>query len=252
MIKPLLCCPSPRDIPEVKQALLNTEFDVVWAKYFTEQKAYETLRNFFLEHKEYTHMVICPDDLIVHQTDLEALMETIDSRYWPIVSGVCNVDLGKNKNKLSITENLPHPSRWMKKDGKVIRWGYRWYQWYEKDKTPKGCFRVPHTGFAAQFIRRDVVEKIMFMDDSKYNDDGHLGGGVDVMFSNACEWADIPLMVDTRVKMLHLRKPGPVDIILGNPEVHYRHDGKIFKFKTQTKEEVRKKQAAPDDQHPSQ
>ena len=73
-INPLLCCPSPRDIREVYEALRETGYDRLYAKYYPEKTAYNLLRDYFLDHTEYTHLVICPDDLIIKKEHIDSLV----------------------------------------------------------------------------------------------------------------------------------------------------------------------------------
>ena len=225
-VNPLLCSPSPRDYPEVYEALKKTGYARLYAKYFPEKIAYNLLRDWFLDHEEYTHMVICPDDLIIEKEHVDTLIADLKEYDFPVLAGVCNVDMAKNKDYLCITENLPHPQRVVPERKQI---GWRFYAWVHKDtKFPAPIVQVPFSGFACQFIRRDIVKKYHFADDAKYNGTPELiTGAIDVMFSNVCAIERIPLMIDTRVRMKHL-KGGQrfFDIILGDGELRFYHPRK--------------------------
>jgi hypothetical protein len=95
-LNPLIKIPSPRDLPTIKEALDKiTEYDKLWVKYSPEHITYPIIRNEFLKHpNNYTHLVICPDDLLIDDPKkLYMLLE--DSQELgnqTIVSGYCNVD----------------------------------------------------------------------------------------------------------------------------------------------------------------
>ncbi len=229
-INPLLFSPSPRDIPKVYDALKETGYDRLYSKYFTEEIAYNLGRDFFLKHEEYTHFVICPDDLLVGKKHIDALIKNLEKYDYQIHAGVCNVDNGKYKNCLCITENLPHPIRIMKAntDGtepKQDLIGWRHYAWYTTDYDfgDQPIQSVYFSGFAAQFISRKIMETVKFEDDSSVNRTSQItGGSLDVVFSNKMFQINIPQMVDTRIRMKHLRnsEENPV-VLVGDGEVRF-------------------------------
>jgi len=231
--KPLLVSPSPRDISQVLLAHRSLDADMLYAKYLTERNAYPLLKDYFLKHPEYTHMIICPDDLVILPKDLVQLAVDIYNNDYPIISGICNVDLDITKDFYSITENIPHPVRpLMPKEGER-KWGWRWYSWYndisikrEQELQKQEIIQVWHSGFALQALRRDVVEQIDFVTDSEANNiQNWESAGTDVMFSNSCALSGIPIFADPRIKMLHLRKSGKVEITLGDGELRFYPNG---------------------------
>ena len=223
-IHPLLCSPSPRDIRNVYEALKNTGHDRLYAKYYPEKTAYNLLRDYFLDHEEYTHFVICPDDLIIQKEHIDVLIKDLEEHpEYPTISGVCNVDLGDNKDMLNITQNLPHPTRAVPSRKQV---GWRFYSWVPKNtRFENPIIRAPFSGFAAMFIDRDTLKRYRFIDDAKHNGTPDiLTGAIDVMFSNLCAMKNIPQMVDTRVRMKHLKGSTRFfDIQIGDGELRLYH-----------------------------
>lgn len=180
---PLIGIPSPRDIPEFLSAIALIHDDKIWAKYHTEFDAYCILRNFFLEHTEYTHLVIIPDDLIVTRSEYEYLKEQVKN--YPVFSGTCNLDLKSENKDLFIC----------KLDWNKLDLGIGYLTRAELDRLP-GVQEMAFEGFACCFIRRDVVEKVPFV--------GSLTCGYfDRRFAYDCKQLDIPLMVDTSIRMHH-------------------------------------------------
>lgn len=221
---PLLCSPSPRDIEKVRDALMECPYDILYAKYYREKLAVTNLYEYFMAHPEYTHFIYCPDDLVIRPEHLSSLKKILDARDYPILSGVCNVDLDDMKDFLSITYNLPHPAKHIK--GKQLGW--RYYHWYHKNDG-NGVVQTLHSGFAAQIIRRDVLEKIKFDNDASFNplENPNEAGSADVMFSNTCAIACLPIVASLDVRMLHLRHHGKIEITLGNPFMEFhKWDGR--------------------------
>src|SRR6266540_3850211 len=91
-MNPLLVIFQPREIPEFLEATNKLKIDKLWMKYFPQEEAYVTARFWFLEHKEYTHFVILPDDLIVKQEHLDMLSNSFEQ--YKIKSGWCNNTAG--------------------------------------------------------------------------------------------------------------------------------------------------------------
>lgn len=252
--KPLLCSPSPREIPEVMESHRKLPYDKLYAKWFIESDAYWHLRNFFLKNPEYTHMILCPDDLVIKPEDMEQLWKDLQEYDYPILSGICNVDLDTMRDYFSITENLPHPVRALKKEDDPKRkrwWGWRWYSWFTSETIKSEqirqnrypIFRVLHSGFALQCLRRDVVEKISFITDAADNGMKESEtSSVDIMFSNSCAIAGIAIMVDPRIKMLHLRHGGSVEIQLGESEIWHvvGDEKKTYKTATSAPKNIRR------------
>jgi hypothetical protein len=230
---PLLCSPSPRDIHEVMEAHKKLPYDMLYAKYFTERIAYPLLRQYFLEHKQYTHMILCPDDLVIKPEDMKQIKHDVLEGDYPVISGICNVDLDINKDSYTICLNIPHPVRPItRKEERIWKHGsipafalpWRWYAWYNDDLIKKEqelqksiIIRVWHSGFALQAIRRDVVEQIPFQTDAVANGLEHMEcSGTDIIYSNSLAASGIPQYADPRIKMVHLRHSGPIEITLGD------------------------------------
>ena len=219
----LLCCPSPRDIQEVYDALKKCPYDRLYAKYFPELQAYNLMRDYFLSHTRYTHMVICPDDLIIEAHNVEMIRQLIDDNNYDVIAGCCNVDLGENLDLLNIAKNLPHPTRWVPERNQI---GWRTYDWYHKNEAQSGeVLPVKFSGFACQAISRWACKQLKFQDDSKFNGQpDFMTGAIDVMFANQCFARNPPIlqMVDFGNRMKHLKlQTRYQDIQLGDGELRF-------------------------------
>lgn len=184
--------PSPRDIPDVTKWWHLLPYHKYIVKYKQEHEAYREAQKFFLEHTEYTHFVICPDDLEIPPEQLSQLLFDMMVFDFQTISGYCNLDESMPSyyaiQPLGCNFSLETPDM-------------TFSSWYKEDKEPilpkEDLIEVGHSGFACQVISRELMEKI----------DWHItSGNFDWAFSQQCDLLHIPLMVDTRVKLWHRRK----------------------------------------------
>jgi hypothetical protein len=197
-IKPLICLPSPRDIRDVKVAMSHILADQLWVKYMPEAQAYATMRSYFLDHSEYTHLVICPDDLVVSvKVHLMLMADLLGDRTIKVLSGVCNINEEPvYQGKLNIvTSHRINPIR-----------ADRTYDYvHETDCTPAApVIPVLFAGFGYMWIAREIVERIPFRDDTEPNKCRGAGGAVDVMFCNDCYDSGITVWADTFARSSHI------------------------------------------------
>jgi hypothetical protein len=189
---PLLAIPSPRDISQFKEHVDKLRIDKLWLKYYKEIHAFEHIRNYFLKHKEYTHLIICPDDLIVKPYDLTRLIAGLNRYDHAVLCGVCNIDkLPVNLNQLAITplKHVPNVD--------VVMRRYVWISTKSKRIRKGEIFQVGYAGFPLFAIRRDIVEMIPFRYDGICC--------IDVFFCWDCHRAEVPIFVDPKINMLHLK-----------------------------------------------
>jgi hypothetical protein len=121
--RPLILITQGRDLPLFLESVENelADYDKLWMKYFSSEDAYIKGRKEFLENKEYTHLIILSDDLIVTKKDIETLTKDIVEVGYSIISGWCN--MGKyfpDLSNISIeTVTFNHGKDWAIKDYKI-------------------------------------------------------------------------------------------------------------------------------------
>src|SRR6476619_4030303 len=161
-MNPLLFIPSPRDIPEVKESVDKLKIDKIWIKYYGQEEAYKTARQYFLEHKEYTHLVIHPDDLLVTPLNLEYLLIDRDM----VIYGWCINTIREDwqqLNQSNISDYLSYE--------KPREATYESFQFMPveriNDLLRNGIakIKVKFAGFALTSIPRNVVEQVPFIAD---------------------------------------------------------------------------------------
>jgi len=190
-MKLLIGIPSPRDIPNFIRHTDKLNEDKLWIKYYIQLEAYRVMRQEFL-NKDYTHLCILPDDLLVLPKDLETLVSDIKKSDPPVISGMCNIDYRPEhkglvnvcKDYLPEAVNHPQDFKWLTLDSEIVKSGK--------------VTRVVYAGFPLTIIRRDIIESIPFT---------AVPGGccVDVMFYRDCYHNNIETYLDPKVNLLHMR-----------------------------------------------
>ena len=209
MVKLLVVVPSPREIQQVIEAQTALPHDKLWIKYTPSFEAYLKARDFFMEHKEYTHVAIAPDDLVPTLEGVQLLVEDIEKEGFDVVSAYCAVD-SNNKDgssgDLAICFNLVGVSREQR--------NYQWITRKEMEvlKASTRFIQCKHVGTPFTIFSRYVAERMVWEGDFQFNH-GHPDNNSvaqDVVFCNSIDQMGLPIVVDTRVEFDHLRSSGVV------------------------------------------
>lgn len=245
-MKLLLAIPSPRDIPYAKKhmdSIKGENIEKLWIKYHNETEAYAVMENYFLNCSDADYLVICPDDLVVQQKNVDALVKTIEDNggpdRMPVLSGICNYDMtpGAGTILCICVDSLIHPQR---RRRHYIWMDMRSSEW-RNDYSKRPLFKVKFSGFACQFIHRNIVKTIGLHGDLRYNE-MHMQNqdySFDVIFCWLCNKSNVPLYVNPQVKMLHLRGAdsrkvqGIEPLLVGRPG----YDKKVIFVNAEGKEE---------------
>lgn len=213
-MKLLLFRGSPRsNIPEVEiwNRENENECDVLYVRYAFEFNAYKFARDYFLDHKEYDYLLIATDDIIVKPEHIRQIIEDLKIRLSPeneefrsfaVISGMMNVDQQEYDDQWG---NLNVCYEIAMKDRKS-----RYYSWIKRNELPNDdIFAVKFAGFGLTAVRRDIIEKIPFHTDSVFKATGvESGASLDLVFCWYCHEYGIPIVVDQRIDMQHLRISG--------------------------------------------
>lgn len=187
MINPLIFIPSIRKIPRVMESWNEIQYDKLLVRMMLEPKAYKTGRDFFLEHEEYTHIVIAPDDMVLDYDSFMTLKRDVEEYEFSNIAGIAN--LGQDDPDIYSCKPIGIPLDQQTKGS-----------YYERDNTPDHIFTVGFTGFACQFIERELVKKLSFT--------GWCNGGMgcmDAQFSKEINEMGLSQIVDPDTYFPHLR-----------------------------------------------
>lgn len=191
---------SPRsNIENVEMWNEKLPCDKLIVRYTLEHPAYKIARDFFMAHGEYTHLVIATDDIVVKPKHVEQLIKDLQEKDYPVLSGMMNVDQA-DVNTVNLTRTLPTKERRGRHYKHITR---------KELEGSEDFFQVAFSGFPLMAIRRDIVEKFPFDADRIYQGlDGSRGASLDLVFCWNCQENAIPVWVDKRIDMKHLRSSG--------------------------------------------
>jgi hypothetical protein len=204
----LILNPSPRHIKifEAKLQKLNTKYDILRIKYdFDEKHAYNSGREWFLAHPEYTHMAILPDDLLVDVKHVDKLIEDLENYDYDVLSGISNFAMSTARffeNMTAIDYKKYEAVDQIRKTGRFDYFkqimSRKEYKQIKEDMKNKQntIIRVAMSHFPFTIIKRHVVEKIEF---------GHNLMGVDVVFFQSCIKLNIATYADLDVELWHIK-----------------------------------------------
>ena len=185
----MLFCPSPRDIEPVKESWKKIPFDKFVVKNKLEETAYREGKQFFLDHTEYTHLVVCPDDLEIDYESFCVLFHDVNTQGYPTIAGISNIDETQPDTYCCKPLGLDYSA-----DKPDATKG----TFYETNTLPNECiFEVGDAAFTCQWISRGLMKKLSFS--------GINGGYMDWKFSKECHKLGIPQMVDKRATFYHRR-----------------------------------------------
>ncbi len=205
---------SPRsNIENVEMWNDKLPCDKLIIRFTSEYKAYQRARQEFLDRPEYTHFVIATDDIVVLPKHIERLQKDLEEHDFPVLSGYMNVEQTDTEN-MNICNKIGMKLRTLRK-----------YEWIKESDLPDDEFiQVEFAGFGLTAIRRDIIESypIFAADKVFHGEPPHRGASLDFVFCWHCKEKEISIMVDTGIKMKHLRKSGThrVNTKAGRCELH--------------------------------
>ena len=211
-IELLLFCPSPRDLEEFWEEFNKIKnYDKFIIRYMKpETTVYEIARKEFLKKEKYTHLVICPDDLLIKQQHVDQLysdlcfleMEKEGQSQNVCIGGYCNVNTTNLADKANVTfDRVSH-----KREGRIYNFPTLQQLRDMRQSLPLSASPYPFTevkfsGFPLFAIPRKIMERIEFRDDVE---DG-LGCCLDVMFSYDCYMNNYTMLCDLSLELYHMK-----------------------------------------------
>ena len=187
-MNPLIFIPKVRDITKVLNSWDHLPYDKLVVENFEQQEAYNFARNHFLLQEQYTHLVICPDDMVVDHDSFEALKRQVDEYDLSNLSGIANrvQDIPDEyccQNMNGINYEQPNGAS---------------FEYYTSDTIPSEMFIAGFTGFCCQWIDRELMSNITL------NGIPERRNCLDWQFARELYKLEIPLLVYPDAKFLHL------------------------------------------------
>lgn len=184
--------PSPRNIELVSDSWSELPYDKYIVKNRLEKEAYQNGRDFFLEYDEYTHLVICPDDIVIDYDSFELLKRDMEEYEF---SNLCGVGMLDENSNAYCCKPFGVPFNQVSSGS---------YYYKETDRgyplLPKKIFECGYSGFMIQWLERSLVEKLSF--------DGGCNNGegcMDVKMSEEFKEMGESFIIEPNANFTHLR-----------------------------------------------
>ena len=203
----LISVPKVRELKEFDDAVDNylQDFDKVFVNYYPSFEARHLIKDYFLDHEEYTHLAILPDDMIPNRVAINLLMNDLSKNDYPVLCGrshLNNTEEGRKIVTVSLTLASP-----------VMKEGMHYYNFLQEDSElfmklleEKQPIIVKHMGDPFPIIRRDVVKLLTFNNDSQYNSQLEQDGCCeDIVMCVELDKLQIPIHCDLRAWFKHLK-----------------------------------------------
>jgi hypothetical protein len=158
-------------------------------------------RAFLEEYKEYTHLAILCDDLVVNGDSINRLLRHIEEKDYSFICGVANYDNTEKKDFLNVSmqptgNRRPYIFRSMLVDSEE----------HKRVVSQQQPVPIRFMGEPFPIIRRDVAEQLSFMlDDKIMGLQPYEGMNNDVVMSNEMYDLGIPIWCDFTAFFHHLK-----------------------------------------------
>ncbi len=214
-VNPLIFIPSVREIPEVMDSWNKIPYDKFIVRMMLEPEAYKTGRDFFLDNKEYTHIVIAPDDMVLDYESFMVLKKSIEEYGMSNIAGLANID-ESNPDVYSCKPLGMDPTSASKGT------------YYEKGNLPKETiFEVGFTGFACQWIDRTLAENLSFKGGCNEGQ-----GCMDLQFTRECNKMNVSQLVNKNTYFYHMRKAQALKVRAWKNGEHPPGEGYVLFIRT--------------------
>ena len=209
--------------PKILKTLETIDFcDRLYVKYFRFPFSFDVARAFFLANKEYTHIINQAQDLLLTRKNILTLIKEAQKYDYRFITGVCNVDRKKYKDKLDYTANLP-----------TLKYDTRRYYWISKNRYPNMWVQPKFSG-GPWILRRDIVEKIPYcwvddkLKEAKDRPIWEVKGGfaTDLAFCTMADHYGIKLHTNTANICEHYRYENEMLLDKRKPEVEFIEQSK--------------------------
>lgn len=203
----LICIPKVRKIQEFDNAVNEClqGFDKLFINYFPSYQARHLIKEYFLKYEEYTHLVILPDDMIPNLSAIDMLFTDLTKEDYPFLCGRSHLNNTEEGRKIvTVSLTLARPE--LKNGTHHYDFLEEFTPLFEKLYEQKQPIKVKHMGDPFPIIRRDIVEKLSFDNDSQYNNTAEeFGCCEDIVMCTELDKLGIPIYCDLRAWFQHLK-----------------------------------------------
>jgi len=206
-ITPLGVTMSVRDMQPFKYWWEQiTDIDKLLIKNYVHHKAHDIARKYFLEHKEYTHLIFLAEDVLNTSDMVKLAIKDVEEYDFPVLCGYSNFDW--RHDWVNIT---------LKDLSKFYVHNAEQYGFINPYDIFKGKYNFPFQqvffqGLSLAVIRRDVIERIPFRaykerhspyNVKRFGINKPFGVMFDLAFCIDCHKSNIPIICDLRLFVIH-------------------------------------------------
>jgi len=195
------------------------------------EEAHKIARDYFLEHKEYSHILIMAEDVVITPDHIKLILDDYEATHYPVICGVINIAFEKPLLAIN-TRDLRGVRVMHTRDYQMIG-----LLDVLSNRLDYPFQKVFFNGKALMLVRREVMEKVTF---SPYTYWVHprmrrklgamapkKGTMFDLKFALECADLGIPVYADLRLLLFHF---GDTDVIIDFKDkwrtvTLYRSDG---------------------------
>ena len=218
-MKILVAFANVYDCEPAIQAVKKLPCDKLFIEYFTYPDNYFQVEKFLKDKPEYTHILYVAPDLVIDLDIFNAMVENLIINDYDVYGCCLNVDMDKDKDSLAACIKLPELNYSNRR--------YRWIKEHHRLIMLQSINVIPvrfNAGF--HFIKRNIKDKIPYTTLPYPTDERPIwetrgGYACDLALSHWLNFFDIPIMLDLRYKITHLRYAGPVLVGKKEPKITF-------------------------------
>ena len=219
--KPLVCFGNAYDCKEAIESFNELPCDKLRLDFIGYPQNFLKAQEFFLSHKEYTHFIYLAPDLVISKSEFLELKEIIDDNDYDVYGPVCNMDNAKYKDKMDCCIKLPS-IEYESRNYRLLQEEVRQYLLNDGIKNLK----VKFNGLTFCFIKREILMKytfstLPFKTNEKPIWEARGGWACDLAFAHYCDFNNIDMIVNLKIKLKHLRFWGKLQIGLKPPKMEF-------------------------------
>ncbi len=187
------------DYPDILKELKEIPCTKIIINYMPYPHPHNLARDYFLDHPEYTHLIVMAHDCLVTKQNYEDLIKTVlDNPEKKIIAAVCNVErAGHPLNKMmNICFECPSMNK-----------NERHYSWIPFNSV-SGLIKVGFQGNAFTIIERSIIERYTIegapvFQGTTHRDNLQFSGSPDITMCNKLKKLNIDIWANTEIKILH-------------------------------------------------
>ena len=202
-INPLLFYMNTSDYKDILKKLKEIPCDTFIVNYMAYPLPHNLSREYYLTHKEYTHLIVQAHDVLATSYEYFHLIQRLKKTNYDIIAVPCNVEREGHRlhGMLNICMNLPDLDK-----------SKRYYKWIPKGI--KGIIKVEFQGNAFTIISRKIIESIVlpsaeFVFKGTDQNASPYSASPDLTFCTCLKIKDIPIYADCDIFVKHYANHKP-------------------------------------------